>query len=322
MIRKLIGKNLPGRRDVVVGSGDDCAVVSMAGNRAYDWLLKSDPVIEGVHFTPATPGRAIGHKALARALSDIAAMGGEPLWTLVDLVAPAAMPANRVARVMQGLSSLARRHHVAVVGGDTSAGPVLEVHVFVVGRVKKGQAVLRSGAQPGDSLFVTGSLGGSRAPSARSAKGPLGPTSRADGVGRHLWFEPRLQEGRWLGRHGWARAMIDLSDGLATDLRHLVMQSGVGAELWLESIPLSARVRKMKHRNSAIRHALTDGEDFELLLAVPAAKTRAFQQAWRKNNNLACTQIGLVTDRRGTIETVDVRGKRRRLDDSGYEHFK
>lgn len=303
LLRKIVGKNLPYRRDVVAGPGDDCAVVRPGGNAAFDWLLKSDPVIEGAHFTPETPGRAVGHKALARALSDIAAMGGEPLWTLVDLVAPSAMPVNRAVRVMQGLSSLARRCHVAVVGGDTSAGPVLEVHVFVVGRVEKDKAVLRSGAQPGDCLFVTGSLGGSLA-------------------GRHLRFVPRLREGRWLCRHGWARAMIDLSDGLATDLRHLVTQSRVGAELWLETIPLSASVRKIKHRNSAIRHALTDGEDFELLFAVPAAKTRAFQKAWQKNNHVACTQIGIVTDRRGVVETVDAQGKHRRLDDIGYEHFR
>ncbi len=297
-------RNLPRRPDIVVGPGDDCAVVRRpGGRRAGDWLLKSDPVIEGVHFSAATPGRAIGHKALGRALSDIAAMGGEPQWALVDLVAPGRTPAARIARVMQGLAALAKRAGVAVVGGDVSAGPALEVHVFVVGRAPQGRAVLRSGARPGDSLFVTGSLGGSRR-------------------GRHLKFRPRLKEGRWLARRGWARAMIDLSDGLAADLRHLIRQSRVGAELRREAIPVSRAAAQAASRGAALRHALNDGEDFELLFAVPAARTSAFLKAWRRAFSLRCTRIGTVTNRRGAIELVDARGGRKPLKSGGYEHFR
>jgi thiamine-monophosphate kinase len=285
-----------------VGPGDDCAVVRAAGDRRHDWLLKSDPVIANVHFTADAPGQAIGHKALGRVLSDIAAMGGEPLWALVDLVAPARTPALLVEQIFQGLSRLARRVGLAVVGGDVSAGPVLEVHVLAIGRVAQGKAVLRSGARPGDSLFVTGALGGSLA-------------------GRHLRFQPRLAEGGWLARHGWARAMIDLSDGLATDLRHLIRRSGVGAELWLEAIPVSRAARKSGKPAAALRHALTDGEDFELLFAVPAAKTAAFMKAWRRRFRLACTRIGTITRWRGVIDLVDAQGKRRRLNERGYDHF-
>ncbi len=303
LIRRL-ARSLPTRRDVVAGPGDDCAVVRVPGDRAHDWLLKSDPVIEGVHFSPAAPGRAVGRKALARALSDIAAMGGEPLWALADLVAPANASSGRVLGVSRGLAALARHAGVAVVGGDVSAGPALEVHAFVVGRVPRGRAVLRSGAQPGDGLFVTGSLGGS-------------------GAGKHLRFMPRLAEGRWLARGGWARAMIDLSDGLAADLRHLLRQSGVGAELCLDAIPVSAAAKRLGGSpEGALRRALADGEDFELLFAVPAARSAAFPTAWRRRFRLACARIGTVTPRRGVIETVDARGRRGRLGSAGYEHFR
>ncbi len=303
LIRRICRK-LPGRADVAVGPGDDCAVVRVAGDRAHDWLLKSDPVIEKVHFAAHTPGRAIGHKALGRALTDIAAMGGEPMWALVNLVAPAGVSVALVNRIFQGLLSLAKRSGVAVVGGDVSTGPALEIHVFVVGRVAKGKAILRSGAKPGDSLFVTGSLGGSLA-------------------GRHLRFTPRLEEGRWLGRQGWARAMIDLSDGLAADLQHLLQQSRAGAELQPDAIPIS-RTAKHRWRNQsvALRHALTDGEDFELLFAVPASKTPVFVRAWQRRFKLPCTRIGTVTRRRGVIETVDAQGRRRRLQAGGYQHFR
>lgn len=302
LIRRIC-RNLPRRADVAVGPGDDCAVVRAAGDRTHDWLLKSDPVIENVHFTAQTPGRAIGHKALGRPLSDIAAMGGEAMWALVDVVAPAGVSAAAIGGIFRGLSALARRTGVAVVGGDVSAGPALELHVFVVGRVAKGKAILRSGAKPGDSLFVTGSLGGSLA-------------------GRHLRFVPRLPEGRWLGQRGWAAAMIDLSDGLATDLRHLLRRSRVGAELRLDAIPVSRAARRIGNsRASALCHALTDGEDFELLFAVPAAKTAAFAKAWRRRFRLPCARIGIVTRRPGVIETVDARGRRGLLEATGYEHF-
>ncbi len=299
MLRRLCA-HLPRRRDVIVGAGDDCAVLRSAGSR-YDWLLKSDPVIEGKHFTTDTLARAIGHKALGRALSDIAAMGGEPLWTLVNIVAPPRTPAERILGIMRGLKALAGRCGMAVVGGDLSAGPVLEMHVFVVGRVGRGRAILRSGARPGDSLFVTGALGGSLA-------------------GRHLKFNPRLAEGRWL--RGRARAMIDLSDGLATDLRHLIRSSRVGAELWLETIPIARAARLGVDRQTALRRALTDGEDYELLFTVAAAQAHSFERAWRKVFELPCTPIGVISGRRGLIETISTGGQRGRLTEEGFQHFR
>jgi len=302
LVHRLV-RALPARADVAAGPGDDCAVVRPADDARYDYLLKSDPVIEGVHFTRATPGAAAGHKALARVLSDIAAMGGEPLWALVNLVAPPAVSVARVTGIYFGLSKLARRWRVAIVGGDLTRGPRLEAHVFGVGRVPRGQAVLRSGARAGDYLFVTGALGGSCR-------------------GKHLAFQPRLAEGRWLrGRRG-VTAMIDISDGLATDLRHLIGSSRVGAELFPAKIPLAPAITKSALRRTALRHAFCDGEDYELLFTVAAAKAAALIGAWPKVFKTPCAQIGRITDRRGVIECLDERGRRMRLKATGYEHFR
>ncbi|MEI6516841.1 MAG: thiamine-phosphate kinase [bacterium] len=300
LIRRLAGL-VPSRRDVVAGIGDDCAVVRTGVRDAFDLLLKSDPVIEGIHFSrDAAPG-AVGHKAVGRVLSDLAAMGGEPLWALINLVAPQDTPVKRLEGIYRGAASLAKRHGMAIVGGDTSRGKTLELHVFAVGRVPRGRAVPRSGARAGDVLYVTGALGGS-------------------GLGRHLKFEPRIREGAWLCSQGWATAMMDVSDGLATDLRRMAAASGTGAILEVGAIPVSPAARRCRDRRSPLEHALADGEDFELLLAVPARKAVAFEAAWRRRFTLRCSRIGVMTKRSGVIELKD--GKSCvPLTCRGYEHF-
>lgn len=291
----------PGRADVATGIGDDCAVVRTGRREPFDLLLKSDPVIEGVHFTPDSPAEAVGHKALGRVLSDIAAMGGEPLWFLVDLVAPATTPVARIEGIYRGLARLARRHKVALVGGDTAKGKMLELHVFAAGRVPRGKAVLRSGARPGDRLYVTGVLGGS-------------------GLGRHLRFEPRLAEGTWLREHGWATAMMDVSDGLATDLRRMMRASQAGAVLEADRIPVASAARRLRDRRSPLDHALADGEDFELLFAVPRRRAVAFESAWKRQFTLRCSRIGEVTSAPGTLDLATPE-RRMPLLLRGYEHF-
>lgn len=300
LIRRL-GKLVPGRADVVVGIGDDCAVVRTGRRDPFDLLLKSDPVIERVHFGAGAQAESVGHKALGRVLSDLAAMGGEPLWVLVDLVAPRSVPVKRLEGIYRGIARLARRHRVAVVGGDTSCGKSLELHIFAVGRVARGRAALRSGARAGDLLYVTGSLGGS-------------------GQGRHLRFEPRLAEGQWLAEQGWATAMMDVSDGLATDLRRLVAASGTGAVLEAEQVPVSAAAERGRGGRSALERALCDGEDFELLFTVPARKARAFESAWRRQFKLRCTRIGEMTRRQGQVD-IESNGISTPLKVRGYEHF-
>lgn len=295
-------RGLPTRPDLLLGPGDDAAVVRGPGAR-YDLVLKSDAVVEGVHFTSRSEPALIGHKAVARVLSDFAAMGAEPQHLLVDLVAPPRMALKRVEGVYAGLADTARRWNLSVAGGETVSGPALELHVFGVGRVPRGRAVRRSGARAGDVIFVTGALGGSRA-------------------GRHLRVAPRLAEGQWLGAGRWVTAMIDVSDGLATDLRHLVEAGGVGADLDTHRLPVSRDVLRLRDGLTPLDHALGDGEDFELLFTVRRGFVASFVRAWHEAFELPCTAIGAITAKRGRIRLREVGGPTRLLRAGGYEHFR
>ena len=301
LIRRL-AKLLPSRDDVRVGIGDDVAVVHVEGTHT-DLLLTSDAVIEGTHFLPRTPAAQIGHKAIGRALSDMAAMGGEPLWGLIDLVAPSKTPVKRVEDIYRGAARLAKKYGLAIIGGDTTQGAKLELHVFAAGQVQQRAAVLRSGARPGDAIYVTGELGGSLA-------------------GKHLRFDPRIEEGLWLRESGWAGAMIDVSDGLVTDLGHIIGSSGVGAELDGAAIPVSAAARRVGGGRTPLEHALFDGEDFELLFTVAADKETAFLSSWRDTFQLRCRRVGRITNKKGRITLTDGAGPGRPLADRGFEHFR
>jgi thiamine-monophosphate kinase len=302
MIQRL-ARRLSGRAPgLIVGIGDDCAVVRPGPGARFDMLLTSDPVIEGVHFPKGTPAAAVGRKAAGRVLSDIAAMGGAPLWALVDVVAPSRTAIRVIEDAVAAMAALGRRYGMAIVGGDVSEGRALEFHVFGVGRVPRGTAILRSGAAPGDIVCVTGSLGGSRS-------------------GKHLRFEPRVREGQWLRAGRWPTAMIDLSDGLASDLCRVLELSGTGVRLDLDRIPVSPAARRAAGQRSPVDRALCDGEDYELLFTIPTARCDAFERAWRARFRLRCTVIGLITDRRGRLECVQG-GRSRLLRRGGYEHFR
>lgn len=298
-IRRLT-QGLPLGKNVVCGPGDDCAVIRGTDE---DLVLTSDPVIEGIHFTPDAAPRGVGHKAVGRALSDLAAMGAVPTCALIDVVAPGTTPFTRIEGIYAGATRLAERYGLSLVGGDLSEGSVLELHVFAMGRVPSGTAVLRSGARAGDVMFVTGALGGSAA-------------------GRHLAFDPRIREGIWLRENRWARALIDVSDGLATDLRHIIESSHVGATLNLPEIPLSAACTDgTQDQRQQLDHALYDGEDFELLFTVAAENEAAFAGAWSATFELPCTPIGGITDREGELSVSNADGEPRPLAHEGYQHF-
>ncbi len=301
VIRRL-ARVLRTRPDVRTGIGDDVAVVQIEGS-SYDLLLTTDAVIETRHFLSDTPAWKIGHKAIGRVLSDLASMGGEPLWTLIDLVAPPNLAMDRLEKIYRGADRLAEKYGLAIIGGDTCSGDQLALHVFAVGRVPAGSAILRSGARRGDLIYVTGTLGGSLA-------------------GKHLTFEPRLEEGLWLREARWANAMIDLSDGLATDLRHILDMSGMGAEIEAEAIPISREARAARTKRTPLEHALFDGEDFELLFTVSANKQKAFESSWQDSFKLPCTNIGVITGRRRQVVLRAADGIRHPLPDRGFEHFK
>jgi len=198
--------------------GDDCAVLPLDAH--YDLVLTSDPLISGVHFTPGTDPEQIGWKAAARVLSDFAAMGADPQYLLINLVAPPEQDFQTLEKIYEGVSKVRKLFDVDLVGGDLSQGPTLELHVFGVGRVPKGAALLRSGAHVGDILYVTGPLGGSFS------------------SGKHLTFMPRIKESKWMRQSGFVRCMMDISDGLATDLRHILKASRAGADIVSANLPM------------------------------------------------------------------------------------
>lgn len=304
LIAKLTA-GLASRAGVIVGVGDDCAVLESGS--PDEWLLfKTDAVVEGVHFTSDASPHQIGHKALARCLSDIAAMGGRPTYALVTIALPLEFDVERINAIYDGMKKLADRHSVAIVGGETTTNPAgLLISIALLGTVPKGRAVLRSGATPGDAIFVSGDLGGSL-------------------VERHLEFEPRLAEGAWLSENFDIHAMIDLSDGLAGDLRHIIKASGCGAELLGNMVPVS-RAARLKARNESsakppLLAALTDGEDFELLFTVAPSDAVAVKDGWAKQfPDLKLTCIGKMTSEPGlkirTNEGV------RDMTEHGYVHF-
>jgi len=298
-------RSLPTNKSVVVGPGDDCAVLDVGlGDRFL--LFKTDAIVQGVHFTRAAPPEKIGHKALGRCLSDIAAMAGTATAAVVTIGLPQNFVAGFVEKIYAGMGALARRYEVAIVGGETTANPErILISVALIGYVGRGKALLRSGAEVGDAIFVTGELGGSLA-------------------GKHLDFEPRLREAQFLAQNLPVHSMIDLSDGLATDLRHVLKASRVGAELLSTSIPISREARQASKAESSAKPpllaALTDGEDFELLFTVAGKEAVPTLDAWKKRfPKLPLTCIGKIT----AGDNVTIRDKQgvRPLAAHGYAHF-
>jgi len=300
-----LSAKLPTNAKVIVGAGDDCAVIH-SGRPGRALLFKADAIVEGIHFLPSTAPESVGHKALARALSDIAAMAGRPVAALVTLALPRNFDPAQVQKIYDGMNALAARHGVAIVGGETTSNPErLLLSVALLGEVATAKCVYRSGSKAGDAIFVTGELGGSLA-------------------GKHLDFEPRLAEAHWLAEHFTIHAMIDLSDGLAGDLRHLMKSANLGAELLTRNIPVSRAARLRAKTESPTKPplvaALSDGEDYELLFAVAPSDAVALADGWRKEfPKLKLSCIGKMTAATG-LKLRDDHGVRS-LEAHGYVHF-
>ena len=272
LIRRIARKIRTGP-GVIKGIGDDCAVLKGNGNKVQ--LFASDMLLEGVHFTRTAPAEAIGWKALAVNVSDLAAMGGGtlPRQAVVSLGLPASTPVSFVDGLYRGLRRCAKTYGVDLVGGDMTRAPVVVVDVAILGAARKREVVYRSGARAGDLLLVTGRLGGSL----RS--------------GRHLRFRPRLREAQRLTAHAKIGAMMDLSDGLGPDLMKLCEASGVSAVLEADRIPRNA--------GCSLEQALNDGEDFELLLAVAPAQAGRLLRSIGKDFRCGLRRIGRIVPRNG-----------------------
>lgn len=275
---------MPSNDALVTGPGDDCAVARGSGNRQL--LLKTDCVVEGMHFLPGTAPELIGRKALARAVSDIGAMGGTPLHALVTLFVHADRPVSQVEGIYRGMGKLARQFGISIAGGESSGlpGDGLIISVALTGEAPEGKAVLRSTARAGDLIAVTGVLGGSF------------PT------GHHLSFMPRVREGVALAASGIATAMMDLSDGLGTDLPRLAAASGLGYRIDEGLLPVRP--------GFTAAQAIGDGEDYELLVTFrPGDRKRAARLAAKHFPETPLTVIGEMTAEASTALPT------------GYRHF-
>lgn len=298
LIQKLTA-GLPGDSSVLTGPGDDCAVIEISGQKL---LFKTDAIVEGIHFTGDTPPENIGRKAVARTLSDIAAMAGTPTHALVTLGMCEEHKPIFVERIFLGLRDIAAEYNVNIVGGETTTLPKLTLSISLLGTCLK--PILRNGSQLGDAIFVTGELGGSI-------------------IRHHLEFTPRIKEAHWIAEHFDLHAMIDLSDGLATDLRHLLHKNR-GAEILTNTLPVRREARLLAKGNPsgkpALLAALTDGEDYELLFTVAAKYAVALLDEWNlqfPETSLKC--IGKITDKPG-ITLRDDKGIKP-LTIHGYDHL-
>jgi thiamine-monophosphate kinase len=285
LVRDLIAGLRQGS-DVRVGPGDDCAVIGRNGDRLWR-LLKTDCLVEGRHFFPETPAGRVGWKAMARNISDIAAMSGIPRHALVTLAVNPDRSLHYVRSLYRGIERAAGTFNISVVGGEIASSPgPLFLSVAMTGEVEPHRCICRSGGRPGDVLFVTGRLGGSIR-------------------GRHLRFYPRIEESRWLTENFEIRAMMDLSDGLGADLPRLAGASGTGFELLREKIP--------RNRKVSVDEAISDGEDYELLFAVSQPDVDRLESEWpRRFSRLHLSRIGILTE-----------SSRRRNEElpRGYDHF-
>ena len=302
---------------VPVGIGDDCAVLRIAGRRGQekDTLVTTDFTLEGIHFRRDWhPAESVGQRCLTRGLSDIAAMGGEPVAAFLSLALPRDLPQGWVDRFARSLIALAERHGVPLAGGDTAESPNgILADIVVVGSVPKGRAILRSGARPGDRIYVSGDLGGSAAAVSQMRKNPKRKLNPRD-YPQHFFPEPRIELGRILREKGLASAMIDTSDGLSTDLAHICEESGVGAEIQAEAIPL-ARVGKPS-REVDLQLALHGGEDYELLFTAPRSQRTPSRIA-----GIPITNIGHITRQR-EVFLMNSAGVGLELRPQGWEHFR
>ena len=271
---------------VFAGSADDCAIVEAPRSKKY-LVLKTDCVVEGVHFVPGTNASDVGWKAMMRPLSDFAAASAVPQFALITLIVPEQTEVAWLRGLYRGLRQAANRFKVSIVGGETSntSGPIA-ISVSVIGFVEKLRAASRRGGRSGDDLFVTGRLGGALRR-------------------KHLKFVARIAESRWLTKHFSIHAMMDLSDGLGTDLPRFARASKAGFDIELENLPLA--------RGATIDNAISEGEDYELLFAVSPRDRNSLERQWqRKFPRLLLTRIGSL-NRKSQIAN-------RKLP-RGYVHF-
>ena len=304
-------EKLAARPDVLLGIGDDAAVCEVPDGMQL--VISTDTLIAGVHFPEHTAPSDIGYKALAVNLSDLAAMGAAPCWMSLALTVPD-MDWAWLTAFSEGLLELAAEHHVQLIGGDTTRGP-LSITITLHGLVPKGQALLRSSAQVGDDLWLTGSIGDAAAALQQWQNGALQSMKLRHRLDRPT---PRVQAG--LALREFAHAMIDVSDGLAQDLGHILKASHVGAEIELGRLPVSSSLLDF-YANDSERWCLqmSGGDDYELCFSAPARQAFAIEQAMAEIG-LSASVIGHITAEPG-LRCLTPDGELLELPQTGYQHF-
>jgi thiamine-monophosphate kinase len=307
-----------GSRFLSLGMGDDAALVS--GTRGYEIVLTCDWFLEGTHFLrDKHPADAVGWKCLARAVSDIAAMGAVPRCFLLSLALPRELADSWLDNFLGGLRRAARRFGCPLAGGDTTERREVLINVTVLGEVRRGREVRRSGAQPGDIIYVSGRLGEAEQGLRLLRERKRGSSAQDARLRKHLYAEPRLELGRWLSEKRVASAMMDLSDGLSSDLRRLCEASRVGAVIRSDLLPTVSVTKLERNRGvDPLQFALHGGDDYELLFTVPRNKAK---QLPGSVGGVAITQIGEVTRLREVMVT-DGNGRSRVLKPRGWDPFR
>jgi len=296
----LLRRMVPSGPLVRAGIGDDAAVLD-SGKKGTYLLFTTDAILENVHFLRSEGAERIGRKALAVNLSDVAAMGGYPLWAVVNLGLPRRTPLAFVTGMYRGMAALAREFSVGIVGGDTVFSPGgIVLAAAVIGEVEKEKCVFRRGARAGDAVCVTGKLG-------EAAKG------------KHLDFTPRVREARFLVERFSPTAMIDLSDGLFADLKKLGAAGGIGAIVREEALPLAPSAAR-KPREAKLL-AAGGGEEFELLFTLPERELPRLLKVFPKATGTPVTPIGRIVKNPRCFHTVDRSGVARPFPEGGYDHF-
>lgn len=319
------------RGSLRLGIGDDAALI--APRKGFEWVLSCDAFLEGVHFLAGKhPADSVGFKALARATSDLAAMGAHPRIFLLTLALPSSRTGKWLDEFLRGMGRAARKFGMTVAGGDLTSSSTISISVTVVGEVATGLAIKRFGARAGDILFVSGRLGAARLGLELVESGTLKASSWIQKVyrkvlGPHLYPQIRVSLGAWLATRRTASAMIDISDGLSTDLARLCAASGVGARIWADRIPCvemptgktgrAASKLLAKTKSSPLQMALHGGDDYELLFSVPRRNVRRLRRA---PGFAEIVPIGEI-ERGGQIRLVDEDGRLKRLRPGGWDPF-
>jgi len=313
LIREFFSNSTASRDDVILGIGDDCA--QLQPPPGMEMAITTDTLVEGVHFSPGTDPEALGHKSLAVNLSDLAAMGAQPSWVTLALTMPASDP-DWLKGFSRGFLTLAQKHHVALIGGDTTSGP-LSITVTAHGFVEPHQAIRRSGAKVGDQIYVTGSLGDA----GLALLARQGGYTPGDGFSQLEQCldrpQPRLAAGQAL--NSIATAAIDISDGLISDLGHICERSGVGARVYLDRIPTSAQVKKYLQQGGDWGVVVAAGDDYELCMMVSPAQEPLLEAI---SSELDCN-LTLVGEMVAGTEVACIRPDGSVVTEytSGYQHF-